>query len=138
MRISDWSSDVCSSDLRVWPRGPRVQHRRWRPDDDGRLLPALCRFARPAAAAADCNEPGARGADAGDDVVHRGIKASADPALARRVALYAAVSESGSRTAELSVVLKIPARRSSFDEHDARVQDIRSEEHTSELQSLMR
>src|SRR3546814_10013335 len=86
LRISDWSSDVCSSDL-----------------------------------------PGARGADAGDDVVHRGIKASADPALARRVALYAAVSESGSRTAELSVVLKLPARRSSFDEHDARVQDIRDE-----------
>src|SRR3546814_19420645 len=114
MRISDWSSDVCSSDLRVWPRGPRVQHRRWRPDDDGRLLPALCRFARPAAAAADCNEPGARGADAGDDVVRLGLKASADPALARRVSVYPAVSEPPCRHA---VVASVP--KGCFDERRA-------------------
>src|SRR3546814_19679529 len=38
MRISDWSSDVCSSDLTPWPRlscGPRRTRkpRPWRPPD---------------------------------------------------------------------------------------------------------
>src|SRR3546814_10580263 len=99
MRISDWSSDVCSSDLAGRPR-------------QGRAAAAvrLRRLREPAGRRGRVQQPAPRRAvrDADDDRL-------GDPALLR-----GAVGGAG---------------------HAARagaVADARSEEHTSELQSLMR
>src|SRR3546814_4470772 len=40
MRISDWSSDVCSSDLGAWPGLRRARFPPWRPDKPWRSVPA--------------------------------------------------------------------------------------------------
>src|SRR3546814_1005734 len=85
MRISDWSSDVCSSDLLPCPPGPACKHRRQRSDLQGR------QYSRPTSA----------------------CPLHADPATAHRHHI------------------ERPACRSA-------PQNSRSEEHTSELQSLMR
>src|SRR3546814_3689317 len=101
MRISDWSSDVCSSDLKVDRQYP-VRHAR-RQNDRRRLQLAL--------AEREGVDPAPRGAAADRDVEH---------ALARGVL----------------------CRFEEMERHAvAAVGDgnaIRSEEHTSELQSLMR
>src|SRR3546814_1699360 len=41
MRISDWSSDVCSSDLRLWCRETMDQRRQERAPLDALVLPGL-------------------------------------------------------------------------------------------------
>src|SRR3546814_6495032 len=101
MRISDWSSDVCSSDLRQADRQDRVGR------EEGR------QGARPAQAGC-CREAGQ--GTCGSEAEAGGRQAGGSQAVAFR----AASGGQGCR------------RR--------RVQgaDARSEEHTSELQSLMR
>src|SRR3546814_4828074 len=99
MRISDWSSDVCSSDLHVRVR--RVAHR------------LVLRFARfPAQALIRIG------------MVVRHVR--------ERAMLFADLAESSS-------VIAVPCLRRS---NDRAIVEIlfsgRSEEHTSELQSLMR
>src|SRR3546814_6474997 len=96
MRISDWSSDVCSSDLLPCPPGPACKHRRQRSDLQGR------QYSRPTSA----------------------CPLHADPATAHRhhierPACRSAPQNSGRPEASTS-------------------RSARSEEHTSELQSLMR
>src|SRR3546814_4238955 len=107
MRISDWSSDVCSSDLGCPPRHAAAQHLR---GDPGRSVGwphdrSMGAHRRDEQARADSQFPAANRAEP------RGLA----PAGAAR---------SGQRAAE-----------------DGRTGDarrVRSEEHTSELQSLMR
>src|SRR3546814_5746669 len=105
MRIIDWSSDVCSSDLRAHVLRGRAHHSHAR-DDPGLRREGAARGARQAAAVP---APGLRravpdhGRAAGDDPPAR-------PAAAR-----------------------VPAAHRRGDEPGGR-----SEEHTSELQSLMR
>src|SRR3546814_1859407 len=107
MRISDWSSDVCSSDLR---RG------RPRPPDELRRL----RFAEPFLQRPGDGVQIVGDAEnlmllpAGDDVHGAGLE--------RRLEHLVGTARRG-RIADLA---------------DAIEQDARSEEHTSELQSLMR
>src|SRR3546814_7243032 len=103
MRISDWSSDVCSSDLRPGELRRGVP-RRWRAADRDAAL--LCR---------------------------------------RQVDRVVAVT-GGDQQLQLRQALQQRARKRRALAHDAddldvlepRHQGIRSEEHTSELQSLMR
>src|SRR3546814_8027744 len=101
MRISDWSSDVCSSDLIVPGVTPM------------RLLPAclLLLAAMPAVAT--------------DLILHNGLVWTGDPA---RPSASALAIEDGRITAvgDDATILALAGP------------DTRSEEHTSELQSLMR
>src|SRR3546814_8545404 len=98
MRISDWSSDVCSSDLNAVPAS-----------------------SRPAASnAVDRRRPCSREVAALGIVVlkvHRGANGTASRHLAPAAAGRANRATAG---------------------RDGRMRDCRSEEHTSELQSLMR
>src|SRR3546814_7682683 len=105
LRISDWSSDVCSSDLRQGTRAGG--HRR------GRARP---RHPRPAAG----DQP--RPADGG-----RRLRAPHRPDRAQWRHGRGAVAGVAGR-----------GRAAQPDPADAEDRDRRSEEHTSELQSLMR
>src|SRR3546814_9404135 len=100
MRISDWSSDVCSSDLFV---------------DGGARFGTARVGGNMAGEAAGANRPGERGADkTGSEQCH--------PLEQRRV-VSPAMSRRGHCTASASA---------------SAVARMRSEEHTSELTSLMR
>src|SRR3546814_8160197 len=96
MRISDWSSDVCSSDLRT-----------------GRVLPG--RMVRKGIAGA----------------VEADILGQGDGQLRHRHRLRAAggAEDDGDRTAPIALTRDTPVEQAELD---------RSEEHTSEHQSLMR
>src|SRR3546814_5606636 len=111
MRISDWSSDVCSSDLPDDDRPPE-EYRADRPDRRQRLLPRE-RGQEPAAEHRAGLQP--------DRVLHR-LRMDPPPAGDREGGLL-----HGARP-----------RRLQGDEEAAGVLRLRSEEHTSELQSLMR
>src|SRR3546814_1285460 len=100
MRISDWSSDVCSSDLRPLRAGPRAQGRH------GRLSRGPARKGR----AKDTRRP---------DRLQQGAPGGA--ALVRPVAVRAGRDQGRAGRSRLS-----------------QGESQRSEEHTSELQSLMR
>src|SRR3546814_10762659 len=106
MRISDWSSDVCSSDLLV-QRHPGLHHR------------LACRDGREAA-----GEKRARPVGAGAEVVE--TVAPARQAVGRRVVWRLAKCGAVVHRCGLLLVLTGSCRSN------------RSEEHTSELQSLMR
>src|SRR3546814_9155016 len=109
MRISDWSSDVCSSDLiGAAPPEPVEQHRR-REDQRGRIGDALPR-----------------------DVGRRAVLCLRDADIVAGV----------DRTAEAEAAAEFRCLVGQYvAEHVGRDHDVeaaRSEEHTSELQSLMR
>src|SRR3546814_3037769 len=112
MRISDWSSDVCSSDL-IRP-APAVR---------GRVRPAPRRLGvdRPAALAA---------AAAG-----HGVQLRLPPASDRARRLPVRRRAAAPAVAVATVAADARRRRAA---HGARVPPLRSEEHTSELQSLIR
>src|SRR3546814_1821483 len=101
MRISDWSSDVCSSDL---SRGNP-----WQQVAEAR------RLSRPGAVAQD-----------------RGLPAQ------RRLGSPVRIRRPGGAGEHAVALLLHPARRSRHRDLDAVDAVARSEEHTSELQSLMR
>src|SRR3546814_9749181 len=114
MRISDWSSDVCSSDLDL-PVPPARTAFRWRADPAG------------AGRGVDLSRrPGVRRAhprvaqDAAQEKRQRGVR---DPVAGRHPAL-------GDRAGA--------GRQLSEPDLPAQSAGARSEEHTSELQSLMR
>src|SRR3546814_9830719 len=108
MRISDWSSDVCSSDLADRRRpAPLGLHRRQRQPRDLPLLPDLRR----------------------DDRLHQrwATRRHRDPARhLRRSPIPAAA------------LLGLRGTQARLGRHQRRRDRARSEEHTSELQSLMR
>src|SRR3546814_7502436 len=116
MRISDWSSDVCSSDL----------HADFRRPDRGSLLGADA-AARRALFHLSAGEPVARGT------------VDQSRFLARCAALEAA-ARAGLAAARRHRRDRPDGRRNSADPHRAWLADLmaRSEEHTSELPSLMR
>src|SRR3546814_1744812 len=126
MRISDWSSDVCSSDLRA--RGGQDAARRLRTGAIGRChRRRTAGFGRRAAAAALCAPPGDR---------LRRVRVPRGPPGAG-----GGDRGRGRRAAEEEARLRLPGRpgapglrRAGQLERNRR----RSEEHTSELQSLMR
>src|SRR3546814_7142693 len=137
MRISDWSSDVCSSDLNglqlfvglvgeddpaaeeidAWRLGPAI--------GDARLAPRA-----PVGGQLDADAcMGHRGAGRGLALQHPADVARADLGVKRHV------------DDELTALAAQPqraARHPSDDRAGDRRGDLRSEEHTSELQSLMR
>src|SRR3546814_10841045 len=107
MRISDWSSDVCSSDLQVEGRVGRVE---------GTAAGGLQALLRGHLGEEGDQPPG------GED----GVAAAVRLARMGRLALEASLEE-------------IAALVAVHDAHAGRLaDDHRSEEHTSELQSLMR
>src|SRR3546814_3869816 len=101
MRISDWSSDVCSSDLQVIPDGPE----------------ALGWFKRPIASLED----------------FRKMKFRTPPGLPGQVYTEMGVSVTGLPGPEI-----IPAAERGVIDAGEWINPARSEEHTSELQSLLR
>src|SRR3546814_3340575 len=115
MRISDWSSDVCSSDLMAMA-GVFVSI-----DVDGSLYVERG-FVRPEDEPIEHDDDGV--ITDGDE--SDGIDSSDD-------------LEDGPSPAVVSVGLPGTAsEREEEDEHDDMLRPLRSEEHTSELQSLMR
>src|SRR3546814_4890973 len=111
MRISDWSSDVCSSDLSTSPvRAP------------ARRPCAIVAAGAVSAAATDT------------DPVSIAAPNSAAITKCRIAPSYPSRPAAGGRGRERDL-----ERNASFDADDARLAvPVRSEEHTSELQSLMR
>src|SRR3546814_5350781 len=123
MRISDWSSDVCSSDFGTWDRERQVSH--------GRVT-CPCALLR-------CNgtlrsPPRYRPHPA---MTARRARRSVD-ALPQRTAMTSH-ADPPQPPATAAVRRTDPSREPGYDarlsQHDGRN---RSEEHTSELQSLMR
>src|SRR3546814_1453293 len=110
MRISDWSSDVCSSDLR---RGVRARAAR-RCDPRARGYRAQARPADPGRDPDQRGRRSARGTGAAAFTDGGGIQLAQD-----RVALFDPRGDAAGRVRDLE-------------------RGGRSEEHTSELQSLMR
>src|SRR3546814_10832745 len=124
MRISDWSSDVCSSDLTDCAGGPD------RPDDERQrfrhqLEGALCH--QPAGRPFQLAQPRRRTVGQPEDLdVRRPVFPQALPRP-----LLCQGAESGTAA-------KARLRRGARPLRPAADADPRSEEHTSELQSLMR
>src|SRR3546814_3661437 len=113
MRISDWSSDVCSSDLE-WRRKREIAHRR-------QFHVAAC---GPAAAGDDPFGAQMQRIEVGDDRRHVGINTGFDDR--RRMFEHQPwCACAGTKTQRRGLAERTP-------------EAIRSEEHTSELQSLMR
>src|SRR3546814_5151024 len=121
MRISDWSSDVCSSDLiRPAQAGPeRFFYNKW--------LGEFCRVARPLPFPICITAPLAS--------QHEGDGIMAD----NRVSLSAAVRTNLLTLQRTARQIDITQTRLSTGlKVNSAIDDARSAEHTSELQSLMR
>src|SRR3546814_1819804 len=130
MRISDWSSDVCSSDL-VAVDAPRLEA-------DRRRLPARLRAVRAARRACTV---AAAAAGTGAAGLHR-HRPRGRPA-GRRGAAHALQAAGGRRCRRARSAARAPAaavvvRPVHCGRDVAAVRAARTEEHTSELQSLMR
>src|SRR3546814_2656342 len=116
MRISDWSSDVCSSDL--------IGHALEKSNSSSTLQRAKSRLGSLAAHVRNDSFPGQRQFPVASEHM-KGKPTSFD------IAYQAGVSQSTvSRALRNSPLVSVETRK--------RIQDIRSEEHTSALQSLMR
>src|SRR3546814_8028120 len=115
MRISDWSSDVCSSDLAAAAAGGR--------DGEAHLVVDIH----------EGHRPGGVGAGAGDERAARAqggeLVADAAAGLEREPGLVDLFQDAVHRVGD-------GARDGAVDRAGGRL--VRSEEHTSELQSLMR
>src|SRR3546814_3164453 len=118
MRISDWSSDVCSSDLSGrWTTGCPCLSRPWIPRE--RQAPATV-SSRPPCPADGPRRPRPR-------LLFSGLSERRNPHSRKGVVVCDVQTPSSLHGA--------PGARSAFHRHGAW---FRSEEHTSELQSLMR
>src|SRR3546814_2257870 len=115
MRISDWSSDVCSSDLREVERRHEIGGARKRPPGDELDGHAFRRQQRNCVAGLVDARPGAL----------------------RRQALGHLAQPFGVVAEQVDVVNRLTGDHGA-DEPAAEKEAARSEEHTSELQSLMR
>src|SRR3546814_5541556 len=109
MRISDWSSDVCSSDLAGLFAGRGGFSSTWRPTTDSPLTGA--------------GESSRRGATMPLSISRHAFLATA---VAAALAICATTAAAQDRTYRFELPRQSLA------------QTLRSEEHTSELQSLMR
>src|SRR3546814_1203131 len=117
MRISDWSSDVCSSDLQLRRHGARAVDRRER----GTSLAVRAAAARSYRAGAD-----------------RGVAGDAAGARGERRRPWR-ISNDGGRTVNERVIRGRIDRSGALVSADAPLLRLqRSEEHTSDLQTLMR
>src|SRR3546814_1149320 len=119
MSISDWSSDVCSSDL-PYPL-PLRHHLLPLPDEAYRAVRQPLRD-RPF-----------------DDDAARGLLRLRDQQLYHRCDHRLLDRLQGTRQSRrLSALVRLPAEHQGCDAHIRLLPWLRSEEHTSELQSLMR
>src|SRR3546814_8940237 len=114
MRISDWSSDVCSSDLRARP-------------DPAELLAVLERIGVEAVVVVELEVARREITVFGDDIV----------ALDDRMGHRAAREELKIGLAVIRIAVAEPEHDAAIEHHDAKLFLI-SEEHTSELQSPIR
>src|SRR3546814_3765753 len=119
MRISDWSSDVCSSDLPPFARGTR---RRWPPSARSNRRQ---RLSRPPAATKRL-DAGDRSAPVGRDLLAGHGRSSAKPGGVPAAAALEIPPLQGRAPRPLNHMQEPEMNR------------IRSEEHKSELQSLIR
>src|SRR3546814_8214059 len=133
MRISDWSSDVCSSDLRVHATDRRTGRQRLRPATPGRK--AGC------SKNADCSTVRCQRLAVGSVLLHQPRKKLMTPRIMATAAVFSFVffASTSALAAELAPLDKVQSRTADalgLETGDFTVS--RSEEHTSELQSLMR
>src|SRR3546814_5188756 len=130
MRISDWSSDVCSSDLAQDPLG---QDHAPHPAQDRRER------ARPAWGYQHAGRPGG-GGFAGEAAAGAWLRQVRPGGQRRAVScqpLSCAAGEGGAKRRVRARLLKYPGKRKPALRR-VFFKSLRSEEHTSELQSLMR
>src|SRR3546814_9793089 len=132
MRISDWSSDVCSSDLeqRSAPRDAEEQHQ-----TAEEIQKDLGEFGAALAVGREIviGEIGRFGEKLVDaEIGHQGEETEHHPCSSKAIDRQPATD----RNERIGDVLEQPPRRDSGLPHPRGCQ--RSEEHTSELQSLMR
>src|SRR3546814_3081614 len=132
MRISDWSSDVCSSDRRLSPAACAAAAGKFLPGgrvapDENRGNPRISRLARRSQPASRHRRPSVQDCRMVPSTNNPG------PSLARAIA---------GRVVRLALGLAVAAASVAPVQAQSRIKDIadfeRSEEHTSELQSLMR
>src|SRR3546814_10445121 len=121
MRISDWSSDVCSSDLRRYCRRPAT-----------RTTVSACASPRRCSAASVSLPPRAARARSVD------MKAIPKPRPDGIVRFGKRKAKRDDRNLMFAALLKPPPALPVEYDFDVAHHGIRSEEHTSELQSLMR
>src|SRR3546814_8007864 len=114
MRISDWSSDVCSSDLFAYLRGVRMV----RAGEDTQIAHLL-----------------AAERTAGDHSLHRLFKDTLGETACQHLVGAGFLDAAGIAGVAIIDLLR---QLLAGEPHLVRVDDDRSEEHTSELQSLMR
>src|SRR3546814_8535508 len=126
MRISDWSSDVCSSDLLS-----RGDHRR------ARLYRDPARN-QPDAGAVAAQSGGRFGRIEPQHPLSQGLLMRAGLLLLPLLVLAACKDEPDFDTRYDKAAKEIEARAKAMDADIAEDEEARSEEHTSELQSLMR
>src|SRR3546814_5941387 len=120
MRISDWSSDVCSSDLyKRCSAGTLRPRRTWRVERSDRQ-------------AQGCGQPGP------DQETQRMVSQARKPEQAGPAFPAAAAGRSEASDGSVRQHNHAAIRRASGNPRGAQGEHIRSEEHTSELQSLMR
>src|SRR3546814_9708000 len=119
MRISDWSSDVCSSDLRALFR-QEIRHRQIA------LAGVIVEAQHPRAI-------GHAGKLLGDRSQRRAGRDADEQALLPRRAAGIFL-----RVVRIDLDHPVQHPRMEVGGHEARAYPLRSEEHTSELQSLMR
>src|SRR3546814_2054617 len=122
MRISDWSSDVCSSDLQVGPRCPEAARLGKAGRQDAGALAAMLddRFQHPPGAAQAVAERLGRARLPARHIVDMVLQVGAHP---------------GAVEGDVDTMFGQVRRRPDPRQHQYLR---RSEEHTSELQSLMR
>src|SRR3546814_1891677 len=114
MRIIDWSSDVCSSDLQVGGRGRSARKRRW---------PAWW---------SSSDEPLYSGDELSGVATVGLVQALVEPSVEK------GVPRSVERPAGRRELGQHLAAGGALGDHPLDAADLRSEEHTSELPSLMR
>src|SRR3546814_6299859 len=126
MRISDWSSDVCSSDLGIAEDGGPLAEREVRGDDDAGALIKLADEVEQQLPSRACERQISKLVEH-DQVEPRQLRRQG-PALADPGLLFKACHQ----------IDGVEVAGASASSHDIGCDRDRSEEHTSELQSLMR
>src|SRR3546814_3383059 len=137
MRISDWSSDVCSSDLHDDGKAPRVIAGLGIIPFDIALCPATLRydfamFQKDIGNIHGFIQQTARIGAQIEDVTQRLVSQGFLNAPDRRLHIRPRISGKANDINDANAVLDFPTHRLEFNDF------ARSEKHTSELQSLMR
>src|SRR3546814_7331562 len=132
MRISDWSSDVCSSDLDDKVGFGAICHSLY---DRNREADSIIACERASSASEGCTQPGGD-----EDSVWKSVHGSSHSRVGRLIAILAAPVRNTIIRSTIDVGFRrdVGLCQAGYSCRHSMLQLRRSEEHTSELQSLMR